>query len=127
MPQPCHGGWQRGARQDNANRQHHQPDAAEDHGVELARGTTVVFFINPVPRWMMELARTTPIVFFIKPVSWMMEARSSEDAAAFRGHDPMEFAKTTPMLTSSMRCHGGWIGGACEDAAAMPRWMDGAR
>ena len=45
----------------------------------------------------MELARTTPVVFFIKQAPWRMEARSSEDAAAFRGHGAMEFAKMTPM------------------------------
>ena len=74
-----------------------------------------------------ELVRTTPIVFFIKQAPWRTEARSSEDVAAFRGHGATEFAKTTLMSTSSIWCHGGRRGGACEDAAAVPRWMDGAR
>ena len=78
------------------------PRAAEDGGSELARTTSVVFFIK-LELWRMEawrlarmpppchggwteLVRTTPIVFFIKQAPLRMEARSSEDAAASRGH-----------------------------------------
>ena len=54
-----------------------------------------------------ELVRTMPIIFFIKQAPWRTEAWSSKDAAAFRGHGATEFAKTTPVSTSSSRRHGG--------------------
>ena len=93
------------------------------------RDATGIHFVKMVPQRMATrsaLGRCS-VVFFIKQAPWRTEARSLEDAAAFRGHGAMELAKARPRSTSSIRCHEGRRSGACGDAATMLRWMDEAR